>query len=274
MNFIKKALSLPLATFLGVIFGRKQAMILPFASSLAATFAYYGTFNNKMVWLIPLGVTLVKRIYDRRNFISTFVWLNTHQEDLILEKFSSDWKVQVVKENVRFESILKKYDHLIEKSLTDGIQHVGSTSIVDIALAKPAHDIVLTLNTDSVPDELISDIESLGYTCIGSSPHDPDFDHWFMRHVPDDLISEQGVGFGLHVFSPGGHESAKKMMVFRDYVNQNESERQLYGDTKQKIKSENVTSVLSYSMKKSTVVGEIMTRAVAWGTKNKLYKLE
>jgi GrpB-like predicted nucleotidyltransferase (UPF0157 family) len=70
----------------------------------------------------------------------------------------------------------------------------------------------------------------------------------------------------LHVFSPGCPE-IERMLLFRDWLRGNESDRQLYERTKRELAGKDWKYVQNYADAKNQVVDEILARARAGGGK-------
>lgn len=271
MDSLKSAGRYAFAGFLSIFFGgRIEKLIPPFLVTFVGSSFYFGTVKNRYVWISSAAAAIVTRMFQRRRFITSMhhIW-GPETPDLCLEPWTENWKLQVDAERERLNKFVKKYDHLIEKSLTPGISHMGSTAINGIILAKPYHDLTLAVNINPLPVEFISDLEAFGYVCIGSSPHDVDYDNWFMSFPKTkEVIEKFGKGYGIHVVMPGGHEQVKTMLNFVEYMNCHPEDVELYGNTKKKILQSGTTSIGTYSMQKATVVNELLSKSIVW-SKNK-----
>ncbi|MBA2284721.1 MAG: GrpB family protein [Ktedonobacteraceae bacterium] len=93
-------------------------------------------------------------------------------------------------------------------------------------------------------------LEATGYVlCI----REPD---WYEHRVfkgPDTDIN-------LHIFSPGSPE-IRRMLLFRDWLRSNISDRQLYERTKRELARKNWKYTQNYADAKGDVVEEILARA-------------
>ena len=81
---------------------------------------------------------------------------------------------------------------------------------------------------------------------------------WFEHRVlkgPDTRVN-------MHVFSPGCPE-IERMLLFRDWLRRNESDRELYERTKRELAQHEWKYVQHYADAKSDVVEQIIARARA-----------
>jgi len=165
---------------------------------------------------------------------------NRTEKPVILLPWIEKWEEEFKIEKARIEAkLFPKFDKLVIRSICpNGIEHIGSTSIRHIKLATPVHDMILSLNAETIPDEFVTILESLGYLFIGAAMHDPNLgDMWFFDLTKDEEINIRGYGFDLHVTLNGSHNIAEELIGFRDYCNTFPQERELYANIKQSIKS-------------------------------------
>lgn len=129
------------------------------------------------------------------------------------------------------------------------LEHVGSTSVPGLA-AKPKIDMLLVV-ADSA-DELayVSALEVAGYVL---QVRELDWYQHRMFKGPDTDIN-------LHVFSVGCPE-IDRMLLFRNWLRSNMSDRQLYERTKRDLASGNWKYMQNYADAKAAVVAEVLARA-------------
>ena len=148
------------------------------------------------------------------------------------------------------------------------VHHAGSTAVPGLA-AKPIIDIVLLVKDSTDEDSYSPALQAAGY---GFALREP---HWhqhrlFKRGLPHYGSPEQsgddGPKVNLHVFTAGSSE-AHRMLVFRDWLRANPADCDLYEQTKRTLASRRWTHVQDYADAKSTVVAEIMQRALHGSTK-------
>jgi GrpB-like predicted nucleotidyltransferase (UPF0157 family) len=131
------------------------------------------------------------------------------------------------------------------------IEHAGSTSVPGLA-AKPVIDVVLVVADSSVEDAYVSALVAAG--CVLKICEPEWFEHRMFKGPDTDI--------NLHVFSAGCPE-IERMLMFRDWLRSHEADRQLYESVKRDLARQEWAEVQDYADAKSTVVEEIMTRAMA-----------
>ena len=129
------------------------------------------------------------------------------------------------------------------------IDHAGSTSVPGLA-AKPIIDIILVVADSDDEDSYVPALEAAGYVLRIREPD------WF-RHR---MLRGQDPTVNLHVYSPGCEE-VDRMLIFRDRLRTNESDRELYERTKRDLTKQEWKYGQNYADAKSAVVEEVMTRA-------------
>lgn len=130
------------------------------------------------------------------------------------------------------------------------IEHVGSTSIPGL-LAKPIIDIVLEIADSGNEREYGPALEAAGYRLHLREPG------WYEHRLfkgTDDTVN-------LHVFSEGCPEIGR-MVRFRDWLRASREERELYAQAKRALADQEWKYTQNYADAKSTVVKEIMCRAL------------
>ena len=129
------------------------------------------------------------------------------------------------------------------------LEHAGSTSVPGLP-AKPIIDIVLEVPDSSDEEAYAADLEAAGYPLSIREPE------WFEHRVfkgPDTNVN-------LHVFSAGCEET-DQMLLFRDWLRANASDRERYAAAKRELAAQDWTYVQQYADAKTAVVREIMARA-------------
>src|SRR5262249_31921749 len=131
------------------------------------------------------------------------------------------------------------------------LEHVGSTSVPGLA-AKPRIDILLVVADSSDEPSYVPPLEATGYRLHIREPN------WYEHRVfkgPDTDVN-------LHVFSPQCVEITR-MLGFRDWLRTHDDDRQLYERTKRELARMDWTYTQNYADAKTTVVEEILGRALA-----------
>ncbi len=129
------------------------------------------------------------------------------------------------------------------------IQHVGSTSVPGLA-AKARIDLLLVVAGSADEPAYVPALEAAAYVLRIREPD------WYEHHVfkgPDTDIN-------LHVFSPGCPE-IDRMLLFRDWLRSNESDRHLYEHSKRELSRKDWKYTQNYADAKTAVVEEIIARA-------------
>ena len=129
------------------------------------------------------------------------------------------------------------------------IEHVGSTSVPGLA-AKPILDIVLVV-TDSADEAAYSPaLASTGYRL-----HIRESD-WYEHR----MFKGPDTDINLHTFSAGCPE-VDRMLMFRDWLRVNHTDRQLYARTKLALAQREWRFLQNYADAKSAVIDGILARA-------------
>jgi len=129
------------------------------------------------------------------------------------------------------------------------LEHAGSTSVPGLA-AKPIIDIVLVVADSTDEDGYVPALEAAGYILRIREPE------WYEHR----MFREREANVNLHVFSPGCEE-VDKMLIFRDWLRENEADRQLYERTKRELVQQKWKFGQEYADAKTAVVEEIVARA-------------
>ena len=129
------------------------------------------------------------------------------------------------------------------------LEHVGSTSVPGLA-AKPRIDILLVVADSADEAAYVPDLEVAAYVL---RIREPDWYEHRMFRGPDTDIN-------LHVYSPGCPE-IDRLLLFRNWVRRNTSDRQLYERTKRELSRLDWKYTQNYADAKAPIVEEIFTRA-------------
>ncbi len=163
-----------------------------------------------------------------------------------------DGPIRLVDYDTEWPRLFEREAARIQTALGDQIvllEHIGSTSVPGLA-AKPKIDILLVVANSADEPAYIPALEATGYVLRIREPD------WYEHRVfkgPDTDIN-------LHVFSPGSPE-IERMLLFRDWVRSNASDRQLYERTKRELARKDWKYTQNYADAKAEVVEEILARA-------------
>lgn len=160
---------------------------------------------------------------------------------VVLDEYDPAWPTLFSRESKRIRSAMG------ENALA--IEHVGSTSVPGLA-AKSIIDIMLVVANSADESTYLPALEAAGYV-LGI--REPDWHEHRMFKGPDTNIN-------LHVFSQGDDE-IERMLIFRDWLRENSTDRNLYLRTKRKLAQKNWKCVQNYADAKSKEVESIIARA-------------
>ena len=118
--------------------------------------------------------------------------------------------------------------------------------------AKPIVDILLVVEDSADEPSYLSDLEAAGYVL---RVREPDFDEHRMFRTPEKDVH-------VHVYSPGSREIERYLLI-RDYLRENEMDRELYARTKRELARRDWPSMQHYAEAKTWVVEDIIARAAA-----------
>ncbi len=131
------------------------------------------------------------------------------------------------------------------------LEHVGSTSVPGLA-AKPKIDMLLGVADSADEAAYVPTMEAAGYVL---HIREPDWHEHRLFKGPDTDIN-------LHVLT-AGHPEIARMLLFRDWLRDNESDRRLYERAKRELAARTWTYTQHYADAKTAVVEEIIARATA-----------
>jgi len=158
-----------------------------------------------------------------------------------IDDYNPAWPALFEREAARIRAALGERVVLLE--------HVGSTSVPGLA-AKPRIDILLIVPNSADEPSYVPALEAAGYVL---RIREPDWHEHRVFKGPDTDVN-------LHVFSPGSSE-IERMLLFRDWLRNNPSDRQLYERTKRELARREWKYTQNYADAKTEVVEEIVARA-------------
>ena len=160
--------------------------------------------------------------------------------------------IQIVDYDPEWPRLYEREFERIQTVLGDrvlALEHVGSTSVPGLA-AKPRIDMLLVVADSADEQAYVPALEAASYVLRIREPD------WYEHRVfkgPDTDIN-------LHVFSQGCPE-IDRMLLFRDWLRNNVSDRQLYEHTKRELARQDWKYTQNYADAKTIVVKEILARA-------------
>ncbi len=160
--------------------------------------------------------------------------------------------IQIVDYDPEWPRLFEREAERVQAALGDRVlllEHVGSTSVPGLA-AKPRIDMLLVVADSSDEPAYVPSLEAAGYVL---RVREPDWYEHRMFKGPD-------TGINLHVFSLGCLE-IDRMLLFRDWLRSNASDRHLYERTKRELARKDWKYTQNYADAKTSVVEEILARA-------------
>ena len=142
----------------------------------------------------------------------------------------------------------------IREILGDRVQelhHIGSTAVAGLP-AKDVVDIDLIVVDASDEASYLPELEALGYV---HTVREPEFEEHRMLRGLDPRVN-------LHVYGVGAVEPARHLL-FRDWLREHTTDRELYAERKREAAGEATNSVVTYNERKQAVTREIYARAFA-----------
>jgi GrpB-like predicted nucleotidyltransferase (UPF0157 family)/GNAT superfamily N-acetyltransferase len=128
------------------------------------------------------------------------------------------------------------------------IEHVGSTSVPGLP-AKPVIDIVLVVTDSADETAYVPVLTAAGYRLRVREAE------WYEHR----MFKGPDTDINLHTFSAGCPE-IDRMLMFRDWLRANPTDRQLYARTKFDLAQREWTFIQNYADAKSAVIDGIMAR--------------
>jgi GrpB-like predicted nucleotidyltransferase (UPF0157 family) len=132
------------------------------------------------------------------------------------------------------------------------VEHIGSTA-VDGMVAKPIIDIQV-----AVPDVADEDSFVPGLLAAGYLPRVRERgEHWMFRTAARDVHVHVCVADGTWEY---------RHLLFRDWLRHDAADREVYASAKRRLAAMDWPSVQHYAEAKSSVIAEIIARALPWAS--------
>jgi GrpB-like predicted nucleotidyltransferase (UPF0157 family) len=164
-------------------------------------------------------------------------------------------RISIVEYDPRWPELFRIESERIQTALGSRalrIEHTGSTSVPGLA-AKPIIDILLVVTDSSDEGAYVPALESAVLRV-----READWNEHRMFKGPE-------METNLHVFSLGCPE-IERVLMFRDWLRSNASDRDLYARTKLALARKEWKYVQNYADAKAAVIEEIIGRAGARGS--------
>ena len=163
-----------------------------------------------------------------------------------------DTPILIVDYDPEWPRLFRREAARIHASLGDRVsllQHVGSTAVPGLA-AKPIIDMLLVVQDSADEPSYATDLMSAGYVL---TIREPEWHEHRMFRGPDTDVH-------LHVFSSGCDE-VSRMLLFRDWLSRNASDRGLYEGSKRELARQDWKYLQNYADAKTAIIVAILARA-------------
>jgi GrpB-like predicted nucleotidyltransferase (UPF0157 family) len=172
---------------------------------------------------------------------------------LTIGEAQATWqRIEIRDYDPQWPALYRREEERIRAALGDRalvLEHAGSTSVPGLP-AKPLIDIVLEVPDSSDEASYVPDLEAAGYPLRIREPE------WFEHR----LFKGPDTNVNLHTFSEGSPET-QRMLLFRDWLRENEADRELYAAAKRELAAKDWKYVQQYADAKTAVVEGILSRA-------------
>ena len=160
-------------------------------------------------------------------------------------------EIHIVDSDPAWASQFQEHATRIRAALGDimlRIEHIGSTSVPGLP-SKPIIDIILVVTNCADEDAYLRLLEAAGYQLRVRET-----DHRMLRTLSRDVH--------IHVYSSGSSE-IERLLVFRDRLRQDASDRELYAQTKRELAARDWRDMNAYADAKTQVIDGIIARSRA-----------
>ncbi len=169
--------------------------------------------------------------------------LRPHDAPITLVEYDPAWPALFARETQRIKAVLGP------RALH--VEHIGSTSVPGL-VAKSIIDILLVVADSSDESSYAPSLEKAGYVLRIREPE------WHQHR----LFKGPDTNINLHVFTTGSEE-IERVLLLRDWLRKDQTDRELYAETKRKLASQQWKYVQHYADAKSKVVETIILHARA-----------
>ena len=188
---------------------------------------------------------------------------------VIIEPYNRSWPDHFLAEKEAINKALQQMDVAIE--------HIGSTAIEGLA-AKPVIDILVGVRSDEDLDKTIVPMIAAGYTYV--KKHEPLWPtrRFFVRlknmetplpmiDIHDTVVIGEDVisTAHIHIIVKDSHDWVRHLAL-RDYLRQQVSHREAYGQLKLQLAKQEFNDTLEYNQAKDALVKQLEKEALVWYT--------
>jgi GrpB-like predicted nucleotidyltransferase (UPF0157 family) len=162
---------------------------------------------------------------------------------IVIQEYDPQWPRLFTREADRIRAVLGN------RALQ--IEHTGSTSVPGLA-AKPIIDMLLVVTDSADEPDYLPALETAGYRIRIREPQ------WYEHR----MFKGPDTDVNLHVLSAHCPE-IDRMLLFRDWLRSNASDRDLYARTKLALAEKEWKYLQNYADAKTAIIEEILARAPA-----------
>lgn len=159
--------------------------------------------------------------------------------------------IKVVDYDPKWEKKFEKHAKIIIDAVGINalrVEHIGSTSVPAL-VAKPIVDILVVVADSADETTYLSQLEAEGYLL---RVREPDWNEHRMFRTPEKDVH-------IHVYSVGCLE-IQRNLTFRDRLRRNAEDRDLYGQTKHELATQEWSDMNAYANAKTEVIENIILR--------------
>ena len=129
------------------------------------------------------------------------------------------------------------------------VEHIGSTSVPGL-VAKPIIDILVVVVDSANESSYLPQLEAAGYLL---RVREPNWNEHRMFRTPEKDVH-------IHIYSVGCPE-IQRNLIFRNRLRQNAEDRNLYGETKRNLATQEWSDMNAYANAKTEVIENIIARS-------------
>ena len=165
-------------------------------------------------------------------------------------------KVTIVEYRPEWRQLFEDEQRILQTALSGvpaEVEHIGSTAVAGLA-AKPIIDIMIGLEDFSIADQCVPKIEALNYEYIKKYEDVMPFRRFFIKEEMGRRTHQ------IHMVERGT-EFWERLILFRDYLRQNESVALRYASLKKELAEREWADVNEYADAKTEFVRKIEAEA-------------
>jgi GrpB-like predicted nucleotidyltransferase (UPF0157 family) len=163
------------------------------------------------------------------------------KRDITIVAYDPAWPARFVTERDRIIAALG--------ATARRVDHIGSTAVPSLA-AKPIIDIDVSVSNPDDEATYVPALEQAGY-------------HLRVRQPGHRMLRTADRGVHVHVCAEGS-EWERRHLLFRDWLRNDETDRDAYADMKRELATRDWPDMNAYAAAKGALIAEITARAEEW----------